>query len=138
MTQNQDSKREYKDHTSLKAWRVGHDLMIAADSSLQEYRDDLRLKPWCDEIFITLRDSIVQVIEGYYKHGSPEKQRRYDAAAFYIEKARYTAKLGQDLGWWHLEEFLTQLEEYLNIVRATSYFFYKEARGKEEDKLKFD
>ena len=136
MTQSQDSKRERKDHTTLKAWTVGHDLIVQTDTFLQEYRDDPRLKPWCDELLITLRDSIVQVIEGYYKRDTADKWRRYEAAGFYIEKARYTVKLGQDLGWWHLEEWLTNSEAYLNLVRATSYYLYKDLHPKVSDKSK--
>lgn len=126
--------KKYKDYTSLKAWQIGHEVTIQADAALQEYRSDPELKPHCEELLTTYRDSVVQVIEAFYKRASSDKLRRWEAVNFYINRALYTIQLGQDLGWWQLTDLLEKTKEYADVSRGSAYFFIKEMQKEQEQK----
>jgi hypothetical protein len=112
-----------KEYTSLRAWQVGHDLNLEAHGVLQDYINDERIQPWCDSVCLSLRDSVVQLMEAFRKFYRQEKLRRYEASLFYINQAHYTLQLGQDLGLWDVKTLIQSLAEYEQIVRATSFHF---------------
>jgi hypothetical protein len=115
--------RQDRDPTKIKAWQVGHEVNQSAYRIFQEYRDDSLLSPWCDSVAESLRNSVVQVMEAYYKYGSDAKLKRYEASLFYIHQAQYTLLLAQDLGLWQVGKLMTSVKQYGEIVRATSFHF---------------
>ncbi|MBQ6154338.1 hypothetical protein IJJ27_02010 [bacterium] len=129
---SEHAKKEYKSYADMHTWKVGHEVNLQLETLMQEYRDEVRLQPWCDELTQTLRDAMVQVMEGFYKYGNQEKLRRYEAALYYVHKAQYTLQLGQALGWWSAEEFLGQLDEFEKVLRQTRFHFV-EKNGKNDD-----
>ena len=116
-------KKEYKDFTSLRAWQIGNDVNITAQAMLQEYRQEEETSRWCQSVQMSLRDSVVQLMEAFRKYQSSDKLRRYDACLFYINQALYTLMFGQSVGWWQVDELLADVKEYENVVRATAYHF---------------
>jgi hypothetical protein len=116
-------RREYKEYTSLRAWQVGHDLNLEAYGALQDYYSDEHIRPWCDSVGQSLRDSVVQIMEAFRKFYRQDKFKRYEASLFYINQAHYTLQLGQDLGFWDAKNLIQSLVEYEQIVRATSLHF---------------
>ncbi len=120
---NDTIKTERKDYSSLRAWQYGHDLNIQLYSLLSEYRADLELRPWCDSVSESLRDSVVQIMEAFRKYQSLDKVKRFEACLFYLNQARYQLLLGEQLGLWVLTDFISQLDEYEQIVRSTLFHF---------------
>jgi len=131
----QKNVKKYKDYTSLKAWQVGNEVTLQADNALQEYRSDPQLAHWCHDLLETLRDSVVQVIEAFYKRSNVDKLRRWEAANFYINKAVYTLQLGRQAGWWELKELETSVQEYADVARGSAYYFYKELNKQPESQI---
>jgi len=128
----QNNVKKYKDYTSLKAWQVGHEITIQAENALQEFVSDPHLSYWCNDLLTAYRDSVVQVIEAFYKRASGDKLRRWEAANFYINKALYTIQMGREAGWWQLDDLEKSTKQYADIGRGSAYYFVKEIAKEKE------
>lgn len=122
-TEHETEKKEYKDYSSLRAWQVGHEINLQLHAAMQEYRSDQEVRPWADSVILSMRDSVVQIMEAFRKYPAAEKLKRYEASMYYANQAHYTLILGEELGFWSLSELISKLIEYERIVKSTSFHF---------------
>ena len=126
-------KKEFKSYEDLHAWKTGQDLSVQLETMLQEWRDDTFLREWCQDLSLSLRDAMVQIMEAFYKYTNADKVKRYEAALFYTHRLAYTLRMGETLGWWQAGELHQAVEDWAKVIKQTRYHFI-ERGGKNLDK----